>query len=56
LNDPLNVVRAIDDPEVSFAGYDSLIALVGLSAAIDVMAAAIGSSGHGGHASFGSGL
>jgi hypothetical protein len=35
LGNPLNVVRAVDDPQVTFAGYDSFIAFIGLLAAID---------------------
>jgi hypothetical protein len=34
LGNPLNVVRAVDDPQVTFAGYDPLIVFIGLLAAI----------------------
>jgi len=35
LGNPLNIVRAVDDAEVSLAGCHSLIAFMGLLAAID---------------------
>jgi hypothetical protein len=35
LGDPLNILPAVDDPQVSLATYHSLIIFIGLLAAID---------------------